>query len=284
MSSRANRFLTRPPALRKMGTFADKKLQKVVEETKLGPKIVDWFVANGIDTINKMAMVGSEEKELPALCIEPMNNADLETCKTLGSQAAVKLFWHGCRELWLNSKETADTSVTVGEALIPEKEGKTMMESWMKKHAFMLPDCQLLIASQQAKLWHDFCMDHRELDHWFANKIRHRGEGNPRNVAHTLSLVPGKPIESMAVVLDVVEDKIELWTRIRALLMTLSYVSIEEPDWFPLQVAVLTAEHILKLITATFNKERPPLLYNCCMKQHGAHLERTHAHDEMQRG
>ena len=78
-------------------------------------------------------------------------------------------------------------------------------------------------------------------------------------MAHTLSLAPGKPIESLAVVLDLVEDKLELWMRIRALLMTLAYVSTEEPERFPLQLAVVTSEHILKLVTATFNKERPPL-------------------------
>ena len=134
-----------------------------------------------------------------------------------------------------------------------------MMDNWVAKHTFVLPDCWLMIASQQGKLWHDFGKENRELDHWFANKIRHRGEGNPRSVAHTLSLAPGKPIESLAVVLDIVEDKLELWMRIRALLMTLAYVSTEEPEWFPLQLAVVTSEHILKLVTATFNKERPPL-------------------------
>ena len=192
INSRATRFLNPPanPSARMAGAFADKKLQKVADETKITAKIIDWFVKNGVDTIEKMAMVCSEEKEIRALLIEPMNLADAELCKALGNQAAVKLFWHGCRDLWLHSKEAADTSVPVGEVLIPEKEGKTMMDNWVAKHTFVLPDCWLMIASQQGKLWHDFGKENRELDHWFANKIRHRGEGNPRSVAHTLSLVP----------------------------------------------------------------------------------------------
>ena len=39
-----------------------------------------------------MAMVVSEEKKIRTLIIDPMNLAEAENCKTLGHQAAVKLF------------------------------------------------------------------------------------------------------------------------------------------------------------------------------------------------
>ena len=134
-----------------------------------------------------------------------------------------------------------------------------MYSTWTQNHNYTLPDCHLLVASQQAKVWNDFDKETRELEHWFASKLRHRGEGRPTLTAHQFSIIPGKPMEAMEVVLDRVENKIELWMRIRALLMTMAYTSTSDPDWFPLQLAVQTSEHILKLVTATFEKQVPPL-------------------------
>ena len=241
------------------GKFADKKLQKLAEECKLSDKMIEWLVTQAADSIEKVAAACTEEKEVRATIIDAMNSSTAEMCKTIGDQAAVKLFWHRCRDVWLKAGKAEDASVPVGDCTIPEKEIKSMTHLWMQKHEYTLPDCHLLIASQQAKVWNDFDKENRELEHWFANKLRHRGEGNPRQTAHQFSMIPGKPVEAMQVVLDRVEDKIELWMRIRALLMTMAYVSTSEPAWSPLQLAVQTSEHILKLVTATFEKQRPPL-------------------------
>ena len=55
ISSRATRFLNPPanPSARMAGAFADKKLQKVADETKITAKMIDWFVKNGVDAIEK---------------------------------------------------------------------------------------------------------------------------------------------------------------------------------------------------------------------------------------
>ena len=90
-------------------------------------------------------------------------------------------------------------------------------------------------------------------------KLRTMGEGNPKRTGTTMTFVQGKPVEQLEVVLDTVEDKMELWMRIRAWLFTMAYCAIDKPDFFPLQDAMQTSEHFLKLLTATYRKQRPPV-------------------------
>ena len=50
-------FLDPPASPPQDGNICGQETAKVADKTKLGPKIVDWFVANGIDTINKLRRI-----------------------------------------------------------------------------------------------------------------------------------------------------------------------------------------------------------------------------------
>ena len=45
------------------GQFADKKLQKVAEESQLSADMVEWWKTQKCDTIEKVAVACTEEKE-----------------------------------------------------------------------------------------------------------------------------------------------------------------------------------------------------------------------------
>ena len=62
------------------------------------------------------------------------------------------------------ASEAEDASVPVENLSIPEKEIKSMSATWTQNHNYTLPDCHLLIASQQAKVWNDFDKETRELE------------------------------------------------------------------------------------------------------------------------
>ena len=76
------------------GQFADKKLPKIAEECQITGTMVDWWVAQKCETIEKVAIVCTEEKEVRGTIIEAMNGTKSDMCKVVGDQAAVKLFWH----------------------------------------------------------------------------------------------------------------------------------------------------------------------------------------------
>ena len=72
-----------------------------------------------------------------------------------------------------------------------------------------------------------------------------------------VSIVPGQTVEGVEVIADCIERAFELWVRIRAYLMTLSYVSVLKPDWFPYQAAVAVSEQLLVFMTDTYRGHSP---------------------------
>ena len=177
--------------------------------------------------------------------------------KLLGTQASIQLFWHACRDDWKGERKSIEGRNVEEDAPIPEKAEIKLTDLWKKKHNFVLPDGQLLTAYQQGKVWRDLQLSPPQIDKWFAMKLRTMGEGNPKRTGTTMTFVQGKPVEQLEVVLDAVEDKMELWMRIRAWLFTTAFCTIDKPDFFPLQDAMQTSEHFLKLLTATYRKQRP---------------------------
>jgi hypothetical protein len=74
-----------------------------------------------------------------------------------------------------------------------------------------------------------------------------------------MSVVAGKAPVAENVIVDPVDVAFELFKRIRAFFMSLAFVSILTPDWFPLQSAILASEQIFEYVTATYNGRTPPI-------------------------
>jgi len=68
-------------------------------------------------------------------------------------------------------------------------------------------------------------------------------------------------VVAQAVLIDEVTRSFELYQRIRAYFMTLSQVSIEKPEWFPLQIAMIASDQILSSISNTYRGQIPPVQF-----------------------
>ena len=60
---------------------------------------------------------------------------------------------------------------------------------------------------------------------------------------------------------DCIEKAFELYIRIRAFFMTLAYISICKPNWFPLQGALQASEQILGHIACAYDGRTPPVQF-----------------------
>ena len=76
-----------------------------------------------------------------------------------------------------------------------------------------------------------------------------------------LTIVPGNAVVAQPVLFDEVTRAFELYQRIRAYFMTLSQVSVENPDWFPLQTAMVASDLILAAISNTYRGHAPPVRF-----------------------
>ena len=60
--------------------------------------------AQGVNSVNGMAMACTTEAEVATLCMEPMKAANVEAAKVLGTIAKVKEFWTLARDEYLATK------------------------------------------------------------------------------------------------------------------------------------------------------------------------------------
>ena len=192
-----------------MATFDDARLQRIAVEVELPKECITWFKAQGVNCVNGTAMACTTEAEVKTMCIDPMKAADVEPAKILGNYSKLKEFWILARDEWANGRKQTERGAGEDEK-IPDRECKDLAHEWFQKHHFVFPDNMSLVESQQCKLWKQVSLDPPQLEPWFAQKIRHKGESAPTHVGHTISVV-GKSVESLQVVLDVVEDKMELY-------------------------------------------------------------------------
>lgn len=183
----------------------------------------------------------------------------VDELKSAGKKVAVKKFWTWCRAVYDADRapKVASAAVALDDS-IPDENDVDVAAKWLTRHNFVLPDAQFLIRAQVRTLGRDFQAGIVRV--WLAEELRTRSCTSPRNGTQ-LAIVPGKPVSAVEVIADRVDKAFELFVRIRAFLMTLSYVSIETPAWYPLQIAMEVSEQIMGFITNTFDGRTPPLIF-----------------------
>ena len=82
-------------------------------------------------------------------------------------------------------------------------------------------------------------------------------------VGTTFTFVDGQQPSSTDIVVDGIGDTIDLWTRLRALLNTLAYISIQKPSWFSYGDAEELSDQFLVWMNVKYDKRRLPLQFFC---------------------
>ena len=184
-----------------------------------------WFVKSDILHYSDVAVMAAKEGDVNAEIIDVMIAEGVNEMKAAGAKVNVKKFWVACRDQYeMDRRPERDASVVI-DAPIPVPEDTDIVAKWKARHNFILPDSQLLIPNHQGKLWRDFNMSQPQISKWLAETLRTRSCVH-KAIGHQLSLVPGKPAETIEVIADSIDKAFELFVRIRAFFQTLSYVSI----------------------------------------------------------
>ena len=106
-------------------------------------------------------------------------------------------------------------------------------------------------------MWRDYNATPPQLSVLLPEQLRPRS-CIVKSVGATLAVAPGQPVKAMAVVIDEVEKSFELFLRIRAWFMTLAWVSVTDPMWFPLQVAILATDQVMGSVSQQYLQRKSP--------------------------
>ena len=223
--------------------------------------VMQWFFKAKCFTYKEIALLAVEEKDVRPDIIEPMKASDpaVASAKLIIGVVQVKKLWAACRKM-VALAEAPRAPELATDVAIPRQDEVTIAAAWFKKHGMVLPDSYLLIDSTQARMWNDFHSEPPRIGVWLAEKLRTRASIN-QAVGHQLALIPGQPAVTETIVVDEVERSFELYIRARAFFHTLSVVTILQPDYFPLQTAMMASELILAAVCASYGGRAPPVRF-----------------------
>ena len=161
------------------------KMQTYADEVGMPTSVVDYLLDKGVKSINCVAMFTDKEDFVFETMIAPMKSDGVNEMKQMSGPIAVKICWVLCRDDYEQGRKKDDPNSTVTEYAIPDREGKTIAGLWQDRHNFPLLGCQLLTPFQECKVWKEANANPPLLTQWFGNMLRHRGETNPKSIAHT---------------------------------------------------------------------------------------------------
>ena len=240
------------------GEFACKKTQAFAVTAGLSKEVIGWFIAGKCTDYSDVSIGADDAPDARKVYAEPLIAAGLIKKEIPGDAVAVKKFWIACNDQYILDRKPSTGTAEEEESVIPVRDEMSIKDAWTHRHNFQLPDAQLLVPTSLGKLWRDYGANPPHLAVWLAEQIRSRSNIHPHNGLR-MSVVAGRAPVAENVIVDPVDVAFELFKRIRAFFMSLAFVSILTPDWFPLQSAILASEQIFEYVTATYHGRTPPI-------------------------
>ena len=240
-----------------MAAVLDVEVKRFATACNLEPKFELWLIKESILGLEGVATLAAKEELLERVVLQLVATG-IKELESIGKQIAFTKFWRKCRTAFdeaSKSKSKPEVAHSVDQE-IPEQDTATIIAAWEVRHNFMLTDTHLLTAFQQGKLWREHLMSPPQITFMDARQMRTRAMIN-MPTGTLVSIVPGQSVEGVEVTADTIERAFELWLKIRAYLMTLSYVSILKPDWSPYQAALYVSEQLLVFMTDTYRGHSP---------------------------
>ena len=223
------------------------------KDAGVSAEAMDWLKSQGITSPSKFGVLAAEEKEVRAEIIDMMTAGGVKFEK-LDDKAAVKMLWLACRK---NMKVESQEDGGEIDAPLPKETKQDLDTVWHRVHGFTPPDAWLLVPTLQGKLWRAFNQEKPKVEPLLAEALRPLSCSN-RAIGTQLAIVPGKAVETQAVMLDTVGRPIELYIRIRAWMTTMAYISVRNTAWFDFQTALFGSDKVLHLVTQTFGGQHAP--------------------------
>ena len=234
----------------------EEALSKIIDAcTGLPSGFKEFLAKQAILTVEALGMAATTEAEVKTELIDMALAAQVKI-DVIGEKVAIKKLWKSCRETMEKKKSNGTTGAEQDEPL-PEDTEIDIKMMWKSLHGIVLPEAWLLIPTLQGKLWRGACKSPPCLDILLLEKLRPLSQID-LPVGSALNCVPGKYVETTAVIVDNVHNVMEVYTRLRAYFMTMAYVNIRNTSFFDFQCAIFASEKIHHLVTQTYGRGAQP--------------------------
>ena len=221
------------------------------------PSTFQEFLKNNgvLNAIDFVLAAKSDKHQVDKEIIDP---SGLQLSMT--EKIAIRKAWWRSENLFLKKSSEAAQPAHM-EKGISDEDARSLHDAFFRRHSFKLSSRRLLSDIQQGKLLVQFGTLPKTFVVILPESLHIRSAVGKQAMGTTLNVVPGQDIKAEEVYAELVCDSIELWRRIRALVNTLSFVSIQHPDWLPYQIGDDFCDKLLEWMQIKYNSRRPPLSY-----------------------
>jgi len=143
---------------------------------------------------------------------------------------------------------------------ICREDAKTLHDTFGNRHNFRLGSVRLLSDQLQGRLLREYGSSPKTFQAILPEKLVFR-DALTSPVGTQLNYINGEMPWKTELFDDPISDIVDLWTRIRALCNTFSFISIQNPEWFPYGEAEAFADKLLVWINQKYTGRRGSLPY-----------------------
>ena len=232
----------------------DTELKLILDTHNVRPEIQEFLLSDDVQckTVTQFAVIVTEEKELVKDLLE---EAGLDKIK-IGDKIAVRGAWSACRATLSGSAEkTASSSAAVSK--MPDGAEARLRDAWKDLHRFNLSGAWLTSEEVMTKLYKGLMATPKHLYVPDVASIGRRCALSQKPMRGTLFTDYG--IENMDFTLNPCTTHPDIFLRIRAYVMTISWISVITLDFLPYETAVDVVDFIFEAINMRADGKRPSL-------------------------
>ena len=195
-------------------------------------KFIEWLPDEGLTTPDAVALVAQDETRAYDQLVT--GSTSVVGPLKLGERSGIMALFRACRT-WVT--EPAKRLTEEKEQLLDTPVARNLRDAWWAHHHFRLGNRRTLVGTLQGKLYKQLTADPVDLYPIVPEELRLQcsftkkdaalmvpldGNGTPKGLGQTISIDPVAGFKALK-------------ARIDGYFFTVCYLSIETPEWFPLQ-------------------------------------------------
>ena len=189
--------------------------------------------------------------------IEAAGIADLN----ITGRIAIRSAWHKASiEIARRTEAKKAPQLLENNQPICREDAKTLHDTFGARHNFRLGSARLLSDQLQGRLLREYGSSPKSFQAILPEKLVFR-DALTSPIGTQLNYINGEMPWKTEIYDDTVADMVDLWSRIRALSNTFSFVSIQNPEWFPYGEAETFADKLLVWMNQKYGGKRGSLTY-----------------------
>ena len=179
---------------------------------------------------------------------------------TLREKISIRKAWYDASLSMSEAQERKAAPAAGADQPISIDDTRTLQDEFARRHAFKLGSKRLLSELLQGQILREFNRAPKSFKLVLPDKLLLLNVVGTA-VGTTVTYVNGQQPSTTEIILDGVGDTIGLWIRLRALMNTLAYASIQRPQWFSYGDAEEFSDQLLTWMNTKYDGKRMTLQY-----------------------